>query len=263
MTWFAVDDSFHSHPKVMALASDPAALGLWVIAGSWSCANLTDGFVPDYALPRLAEGSRDLAKQLVAAGLWRRAKGGYRFHDWSVYQESRTERLQKREEWRAKKAEQRAKRKARGEEPQVKGEMSPGDNPGDSPGESRERPALPSPSPSPSPTPSVGGSQSSSSTRRNGRASDDDDRSPEIDKRITELLADLTGRTVPPDWAAKIRRDLIDGRDVTNPYRYVSRAIRERPKDFLPPPGPAEPCPVHPYESQPCRSCAADRKAVS
>lgn len=80
MTWFKVDDSFHSHPKV--LATDPAALGLWVIAGSWSSAHLTEGFVPDEVLPRLLPDAETLARKLVTAGLWMRRKGGHQFHDW-------------------------------------------------------------------------------------------------------------------------------------------------------------------------------------
>lgn len=83
MTWFKVSDSFHSHPKVMA--TNPAALGLWVVAGAWSSANLTEGFVPDYALTRLIPNSTKLAKELVAAGLWTRARGGYLFHDFLDY----------------------------------------------------------------------------------------------------------------------------------------------------------------------------------
>jgi hypothetical protein len=75
MTWFKVDDSFHSHLKV--LAAEPAALGLWVVAGSWCGANLTDGFIPDHVLPRLIPSSTPLALQLVDCGLWRRTKGGY------------------------------------------------------------------------------------------------------------------------------------------------------------------------------------------
>lgn len=84
MPWFKVDDSFHAHPKV--LATDPAALGLWVVAGAWSSAHLTDGVVPDHALPRLLPDSATLAQKLVAAGLWRRVRGGYQFHDWNAYQ---------------------------------------------------------------------------------------------------------------------------------------------------------------------------------
>ncbi len=84
MPWFKVDDSFHSHPKT--LVTDPAALGLWVIAGSWSSSNLTDGFVPDYVLTRLLPDSDRLAKKLVSAGLWRRTRGGHQFKDWDHYQ---------------------------------------------------------------------------------------------------------------------------------------------------------------------------------
>lgn len=83
MPWFKVDDSFHSHPKVMA--TEAAALGLWVIAGSWCSSNLTDGFVPDHVLPRLLPGSAKLAKKLIAAGLWVRAERGYLFHDWQCF----------------------------------------------------------------------------------------------------------------------------------------------------------------------------------
>jgi hypothetical protein len=83
LTWFKVDDSFHSHPKV--LAASPAALGLWVVAGSWSGSNLSDGFVPDHVLPRLVPDSVTLAKELTTAGLWKRVRGGYRFHDWSDF----------------------------------------------------------------------------------------------------------------------------------------------------------------------------------
>lgn len=89
MTWFKVDDSFHSHPKV--LATPPAALGLWVVAGAWSSANLTEGYVPDHALPRLLPDATPLARKLVASGLWRRERGGYRFHDWIAYNPTRSE----------------------------------------------------------------------------------------------------------------------------------------------------------------------------
>lgn len=89
MTWFKVDDTFHAHPKV--LATDADALGLWVVAGAWSSAHLTDGFVPGHALTRLLPDSDSLARKLVAAGLWRRTRGGYQFHDWSDFQPSANE----------------------------------------------------------------------------------------------------------------------------------------------------------------------------
>jgi hypothetical protein len=89
MTWFKVDDSFHAHPKV--LATDADAIGLWVVAGAWSSAHLTEGFVPDHALPRLLPGSVALARKLVTAGLWRRVRGGHQFHDWTEYQPTKEE----------------------------------------------------------------------------------------------------------------------------------------------------------------------------
>jgi hypothetical protein len=84
VTWFKVDDSFHSNSKVRKVAArEPAALALWVLAGSWSSAHLTDGFVSDNDLPWILPGSEPLAAELVAARLWRRVKGGYQFHDWT------------------------------------------------------------------------------------------------------------------------------------------------------------------------------------
>jgi len=134
MTWFRVDDALHSHPKAMAAGLAP--MGLWTIAGSWSNANLTDGFVPDYMLPRFAEGASEHAEKLVAVGLWRRAKGGYRFHDWSTYQESRETRLKKREAWRDKKAGQRAGQNDKSSKGSSRGRVSQGDTQGDSKGDS-------------------------------------------------------------------------------------------------------------------------------
>ena len=87
MPWFPVDDSFHSHPK--ALATSLAARGLWVTAGSWSSAHPKDGVVPDHVLVSLG-GTPELAAELVAAGLWRRTRGGYVFHDWLQWGSKRT-----------------------------------------------------------------------------------------------------------------------------------------------------------------------------
>lgn len=95
MTWFKVDDSFHSHPKVMA--ASPAALGLWVVAGSWSGMNLTEGHIPAHVLPRLMPKAERLARELVAVGLWDRVEDGFVFHDWTVYNPTRAEAMAARE----------------------------------------------------------------------------------------------------------------------------------------------------------------------
>src|SRR5690606_5302605 len=89
MPWFKVDDRFHAHPK--ALAVSLAALGPWTAAGSWSSANCTGGEVPDHVIPLLSRGSSELADELVRAGLWRRIRGGYRFHDWDDFNPNRDE----------------------------------------------------------------------------------------------------------------------------------------------------------------------------
>jgi hypothetical protein len=81
MTWFKVDDGFHSHPKTAAASL--AAIGLWAVAGSWASDHLTDGEVPEHMVASLARGEHALADELVQAGLWRRVKAGYRFHQWT------------------------------------------------------------------------------------------------------------------------------------------------------------------------------------
>lgn len=81
MPWFRVDDGFHSHPKT--LSTSLSARGLWVTAGSWSSAHLTNGVVRPQDLAALG-GTPELAAELVSAGLWeKRRGGGWKFHDWS------------------------------------------------------------------------------------------------------------------------------------------------------------------------------------
>lgn len=87
MTWFKVDDTLAFHRKTVAAGC--AAMGLWVRAGSWSAQTLTDGFVPEHMVPPLADGDAGLAGRLVEAGLWRRVRGGYQFHEWAERQPSR------------------------------------------------------------------------------------------------------------------------------------------------------------------------------
>ena len=114
MPWFKVDDGFAVHPK--ALAAGNAACGLWVRAGSWSMQQLTDGFVPEHVLPTL--GSKREADLLVNAGLWKRAPGGWTFHEWEARQPSREQVEKDRADAadRQRKARERRKSQRDGEE---------------------------------------------------------------------------------------------------------------------------------------------------
>lgn len=76
MAHFKVGGHIASHPA--ALRTDLAAIGLWVLAGSWCARHSLEGFVPRGILP-LLRGNESLAEQLVLSGLWKRRKGGYQF----------------------------------------------------------------------------------------------------------------------------------------------------------------------------------------
>lgn len=84
MSWFRVDDAFHSHPKVLALRGSryrKGALALWALAGSWCAQQLTDGRIPVGVVQQLGGKSAE-ADTLVSVGLWVRTSDGYAFHDW-------------------------------------------------------------------------------------------------------------------------------------------------------------------------------------
>jgi hypothetical protein len=273
VTWFKVDDSFHSHPK--QTAASLTAIGLWAVAGSWSANHLTDGFVPDHQIPSLSRGQVELAAELVRAGLWRRTKGGYQFHQWDSDADGTVRNLKKKEvvtERRKKSSGGRIGNHRRWHEargisdpdcPYCQGEHRYSDRYSDRSADSTPSPPVPS-RPDPKDRTPTGSdprevTQSSSVSVGDARETLTDD-DLKIDQTIIALLAELTGRTVSPNHAAGVRRQILGGRAVDKPLPYVARAIRERPKDFLPAAPAAERCPIHHLE-QPCRSCAADRLA--
>lgn len=92
MPWFRNDDTLPFHWKVLIAGN--SAMGLWVRAGAWASAYLTDGFLPGHVA--LAIGTAAEVEHLVAAGLWEPVDGGYRFHDWEDYNPSREETEAKR-----------------------------------------------------------------------------------------------------------------------------------------------------------------------
>lgn len=100
MSWFKVDDRWHSHPKTQGLSL--AAAGLWAKAGSWCMDYLTDGRVPTASVVALG-GSAELGAELTSSGLWEAVDGGYQFHDWAVMQPASGEIRAKRETDRLRK----------------------------------------------------------------------------------------------------------------------------------------------------------------
>lgn len=213
MPWFPVDDSFHSHPK--ALATSLAARGLWVTAGSWSSAHLTDGVVPVHVLASLG-GTPELAAELVAAGLWRRTRQGYVFHDWLDWGSKRTA------------AEIRELRKVRAESGRKGGVAS---------GKARSKPEaktkqvasrLPRGGLNPNTTTKTKSvvDVDDQSSRRNAR---DDPEIDEILKTIIQAIYATTSRVIDAAWAAKIRDHILNGHQAGNPVAYVRAVIEKDP----------------------------------
>jgi hypothetical protein len=76
MAYAPVSDSFHCHPKVLALGENNLdALGLWILALTWSTRLLTDGFVP-FDVPKILikevhhHTRKRMIRALVRVGLW-------------------------------------------------------------------------------------------------------------------------------------------------------------------------------------------------
>lgn len=88
MSWFKVDDKFHSHPKVVELLSMPCgfdALGLWTLLGSWCSDYGSNGRVTDAAL-RWCNARDESISALITVGLWgRNEDGDIEYHDWPDY----------------------------------------------------------------------------------------------------------------------------------------------------------------------------------
>lgn len=234
MVWVRFDDQFTIHRKVDGLSSD--AFRLHVYAVFWCVRNLTDGFIPEEDLDIVCARVRTptkLVAELVRRKLWEKADGGWLIHDFLTYQFSKDRVLADRE----KKAEAGRKGGLKSGESRRTSSNRRGSGSGSkneagasSSGSPLVEPPIPVPS-SPEGTRTDTGSQSV--LRRNARGNDDDS----IDLAIVQLLAERTGREVSILWAAKLRQQILDGRDVRATARrsYVITAISERPHDFLPP----------------------------
>jgi hypothetical protein len=85
MPWFRLEDSFHSHPKVLRAGNE--AIGLYVRCGTYAAQHLTDGFIPEHIA--LLYGDETLVETLVQTKLWRRTRGGWRMPDFLDFNPSK------------------------------------------------------------------------------------------------------------------------------------------------------------------------------
>ncbi|MDH6123423.1 mucin-2 [Kitasatospora sp. GP82] len=128
MTWFKVDDTAYSHPKLIKAGN--AALGLWLRCGAYTAQHLTEGRIPGVVAAMFGTGPQ--AAKLVTSGLWHESghvcpqcpavvTGEYLMHDFLRYNPTRAsvEGSRKRE----------ADRKQRGRNRQRSGADSPADPP--------------------------------------------------------------------------------------------------------------------------------------
>lgn len=154
MPWFYVDDGFSDSKPIMNLSTAPvrvpmriAVAGSWVLGGSWSAKEETDGYIPHSKLKSLLV-PRSVVAAMCAPGpldasLCCPESDGILVKNWAKWQQTKAETAAKRKREAEKKRNQR--RRGRNYVTGIDDQMSPGDTLGDiddasenvSPGESR------------------------------------------------------------------------------------------------------------------------------
>lgn len=89
LNWVRLDSDFYSNPKFLILRADRKyrAIFAYMAGLGWSGSQGQFGYIPFYALESFGATKRD-ATDLIDAGLWAPARGGYDIHDWSEHQPS-------------------------------------------------------------------------------------------------------------------------------------------------------------------------------
>jgi hypothetical protein len=153
MPTFEIDDQACFNAKVLRAGNE--AFGAWCRAGSWSMANLTDGYVTRDVTRIIASDEvwyrlRDCG--LPGAGLVEEVEGGWQIHDWSHWQRTSDEIRSHRE----KQAKRQQNRRAllRAKKPVTRD--VPSDNTCDIPRSSHGESRPPNPHPNPHPDLSEG-----------------------------------------------------------------------------------------------------------
>lgn len=256
MSWFKVDDKLHEHRK--AHKAGKAAMGVWVLAGSWSSDNGEGGFVPHRVLGRW--GTAKEARALVAAGLWieheKDGEKGWLFHQWDERNpdEASVRAIREAEREGATLGNHTRWHVRRGivsdecEHCQAIGGESGGDRVPDRGGDSGANP----PNPYPNPKGSVVTSPSQSSKQREGIGLTEND-------LLKVALA--TGGDIA--HARRVERQILaTASDVRAPLKYVLAAVKadiDRYRFKRGNPTKATCCRHHPGEwGDNCRICATE-----
>lgn len=149
IAWFKVDDQLAFHPK--AVSAGNAAMGLWVRAGAYASAHLTDGKIAKRMATAMATDMAEIMA-LVESGLWTEVEGGYQIHDWDDWQpDAETERKRRAEVQEKRRAAGRKGAAARwgGDTADGKNGKPDGESHGKRDGKRDGKTMAPSPSPSP------------------------------------------------------------------------------------------------------------------
>src|SRR5262245_43644468 len=108
MAWVKLDDGFAEHPKIIQVGT----AGAWLLiqALCYCNRNLTDGFIPA-RIARAMAGGRVLITRMLVARLWEACENGYKIHDFSQYQPTRSEVITERERWAERQRKYRMSRR--------------------------------------------------------------------------------------------------------------------------------------------------------
>jgi hypothetical protein len=190
VTWFKLDDQFHSQPKVIAAGN--AAIGLYCRLGTYCADKLTDGFIPTSVAKSM--GTRRELSALTTCPipdtrpLLLAVPGGYLLRDYLEFNPSREMVLAERA-----KAKERMDR--------LRGRRSPEQT-------ANEHPNLARSSPSPIPVPLIPNSCTDNSLLQSVPSP--------VDEReiLVQTIVDqkLSSRATPPDdiraWRTTVERDV-------------------------------------------------------
>lgn len=87
LPWIRLDTSMFQNPKLLRLQAENKhrAVVLHLASMCWVGQQGMDGYVPEYILG-LLQGRKQDAAELVEAGLWHKAIGGWDINDWNEFQ---------------------------------------------------------------------------------------------------------------------------------------------------------------------------------